>query len=142
MRPIPDASIGDPDLRAWRDILDRLRASRPPLAAVLEHASPIACSVEKLVLGYEPGSFLATQAMDASAVEALTQTARAFFGSETEVTFDLGAAAKARPSVAAIDQELHRVRLESAKRTVAEHSLVRAAADILQAELREIRLPE
>lgn len=109
---------------------------------MLEHASPIACSPERLVLGYEPGSFFAVQATDNSAVDALTHTARNYFGSTTQIAFDVSATAKPAPSIAAIEQEKEQARLEAARRAVADHPLVKAAREILGAELREIRLPE
>jgi hypothetical protein len=109
---------------------------------VLEHASPIAFSAERVVLGYEPGSFLAAQATDASAVELLTRHVRDYFGTTTPVAFDLTAGPKSSPSIASIDNEQHRLRLEQARRAVAEHPLVRAAVEILGAELRDVRVPE
>jgi DNA polymerase-3 subunit gamma/tau len=129
-------------LDAWRAVLERIRAERAPLASVLEHASPIAFSAERVVLGYEPGSFLAAQATDASAVELLTRHVRDYFGTTTPVAFDLTAGPKSSPSIASIDNEQHRLRLEQARRAVAEHPLVRAAVEILGAELRDVRVPE
>ena len=45
-------------LDAWRAVLERIRVDRAPLASVLEHASPIAFSAERVVLGYEAGLVL------------------------------------------------------------------------------------
>lgn len=112
---------------------------------MLEHASPIACSKERLVLGYEPGSFFAIQATEGVSVDVLTRTVRAFFGAPTQIAFDLSVVSgtkKGGSSIAAIDQELRREQIENAKRSVAEHPLVRAIVDVLAAEIREIRLPE
>jgi hypothetical protein len=95
-----------------------------------------------VVLGYEPGSFLAAQATEASAVELLTRHVRDYFGTSTPVAFDLTAGPKSSPSVAAMDGEQHRIRLEEARRAVAEHPLVKAAIEILGAELRDVRLGE
>jgi DNA polymerase-3 subunit gamma/tau len=129
-------------LDAWRAVLERVRSDRAPLASVLEHASPIAFSAERVVLGYEPGSFLAAQATEASAVELLTRHVRDYFGTATPVAFDLTAGPKSTPSIAAIDGEQNRIRLEQARRAVAEHPLVKAAVEILGAELRDVRLNE
>jgi DNA polymerase-3 subunit gamma/tau len=131
-----------PGLEAWRAILAKIRAERAPLASILEHASPIAFSAERVVLGYEPGSFLAAQATEASHVELLTRHVREYFGTTTPVAFDLTASSKANPSVAALDTEERKVRLEQARRAVAEHPLVRAAIDILGAELKDVRVTE
>jgi DNA polymerase III subunit gamma/tau len=140
--PEPAAPGRPATLDAWRAVLERVRIDRAPLASVLEHASPIACSAERVVLGYEPGSFLAAQATEASAVELLTRHVRDYFGTSTPVAFDLTAGPKSSPSVAAMDGEQHRIRLEEARRAVAEHPLVKAAIEILGAELRDVRLGE
>ena len=134
--------LRSPSLDAWRAVLGRIRAERAPLASILEHASPIAFSAEKVVLGYEPGSFLAAQATEASHVELLTRHVREFFGTTTPVAFDLTASPKANASVASLDTEERRVRLEQARRAVAEHPLVKAAIDILGAELKDVRVTE
>jgi len=135
-------SPSSPGLDAWRAVLARIRVERPPLASILEHASPIAVSAERVVLGYEPGSFLAAQATEASHVEVLTRHVREYFGTVTPVAFDLTASPKANPSVASIDVEERRRRLEQARHAVAEHPLVKAAIDILGAELKDVRLTE
>jgi DNA polymerase-3 subunit gamma/tau len=137
-----DPSQRSPSLEAWRAVLARIRAERAPLASILEHASPIAVSAERVVLGYEPGSFLAAQATDASHVELLTRHVREYFGTVTPVAFDLTASPKANPSVASIDIEERKVRLEQARRAVAEHPLVKAAIEILGAELKDVRVTE
>ena len=129
-------------LDAWRAVLGRIRAQRAPLASILEHASPIAFSAERVVLGYEPGSFLAAQATEASHVELLTKHVREYFGTVTPVAFDLTVGPKANPSVASLDTEDRKVRLEQARRAVAEHPLVKAAIDILGAELKDVRVTE
>lgn len=136
-----DSSRG-PSLEHWRAVLGRIRSERAPLASILEHASPIAFSAERVVLGYEPGSFLAAQATEASHVELLTRHVREYFGTVTPVAFDLTAGPKANPSVASLDTEERRVRLELARRAVAEHPLVKAAIEILGAELKDVRLTE
>ena len=130
------------NLEAWRAVLDRIRAERAPLASVLEHASPVAFSAERVVLGYEPNSFLAAKATETEAVELLTREVRAYFGTNTPVAFDLTAGPKSTPSVASLDSEERRIRLEQARRAVAEHPVVQAAIDILGAELRDVRIGE
>jgi len=140
--PSPVTSARPTALQSWRAVLERIRAERSSLAAVLEHSSPIVFSAERVVLGYEPGSFLAAQATEAAAVELLTRHVREYFGASTAVAFDLTAGPRSNPSVAVLDGEERRVRLESARRTVAEHPLVKAAVEILDAELRDVRLNE
>jgi DNA polymerase-3 subunit gamma/tau len=130
------------NLEAWRAVLTKIRAERVPLASILEHASPIAFSAERVVLGYEQGSFVAAQATDAGYVEILTRHVREYFGTTTPVAFDLTASPKSNPSVYILDAEERKVRLEQARRAVAEHPLVKAAIDILGAELKDVRVTE
>jgi DNA polymerase III subunit gamma/tau len=144
-----EASVGSrpeplraPILEAWRAVLGRIRSERAPVASIFEHASPIAFSAERVVLGYEPGSFLAAQATEVSNVELLTRHVREYFGTITPVAFDLTAGPNANPSVASIDTEERRQRLDQARRAVAEHPLVKAAIDILGAELKDVRVTE
>jgi len=129
-------------LEAWRAILERIRAERSPLASVLEHASPISFSADRVVLGYDAQSFFAAQATEASAVELLTRQVRAHFGASTPVAFDLTAGPRSGPSIAVLDTEDRKRRLEEARRSVAEHPLVKAAQEILGAELRDVRVTE
>jgi DNA polymerase-3 subunit gamma/tau len=130
------------DLSAWRSILQAIRAEDAPLAALLEHASPLHCNAERVVLGYEPGSFFAARATETAAVERLTRHVRAHFGAPTAVAFDLTAGPRSTPSIAAVDNEERRKKQEQARRAVAEHPLVRAAVEVLGAELSDVRLPE
>jgi DNA polymerase-3 subunit gamma/tau len=135
-----DESPRPTNLDAWRAVLERIRTDRAPLASVLEHASPLAFSAERVVLGYEQGSFLAAKATETDAVELLTRHVRAYFGTTTPIAFDLTASPKATPSVAMLDSEERRIRLEQARRAVADHPLVQAAIEILGAELRDVRV--
>jgi DNA polymerase III subunit gamma/tau len=137
-----EASPRSTNLDAWRAVLLRIRAERAPVASILEHASPIAFGAERVVLGYEPGSFLAAQATETGNVELLTRHVREYFGAPTAVAFDLTAGPKANPSVASLDTEERKIRLEQARRAVAEHPLVQAAIDILGAELKDVRVTE
>jgi DNA polymerase-3 subunit gamma/tau len=123
-------------------VLDQIRAERAALAAVLEHAAPIAFGAERVVLGYEPNSFFAAQATEEAAIDLLTRKVRDHFGAPTQVAFDLSTATKGIASVAQLDSEDHRARLEAARRAVADHPLVKAAIEILGAELRDVRLGE
>jgi hypothetical protein len=85
---------------------------------------------------------LAAKATESDAVELLTRHVRAYFGTTTPVAFDLTAGPKSSPSIATLDGEERRARLEQARRAVAEHPLVQAAIDILGAELRDVRIGE
>jgi DNA polymerase-3 subunit gamma/tau len=140
-------SVSSPDagheISAWRAILDRVRALKPALASVLEHAMPLAMSAERVMLGFDArDSFLAGQAKEPDALEILTREVRAHFGRPTEVALDLSArASPGTLTVAAIEAERRAAREEEARQAVAKHPLVREALTVFGAELREVKLP-
>jgi DNA polymerase-3 subunit gamma/tau len=129
-------------MAAWRTILEAVRLRRPALASVLEHASLLQCDGARVLLGYEPGSFLAAQATDAAAIGLLTAAVREHFGPTTEVAFDLAVARGTTQTIAQIDGAERKARVEAARRAVADHPLVSAAIELLGAELRDVRLSQ
>jgi DNA polymerase-3 subunit gamma/tau len=119
-----------------------VRALKPALASVLEHAMPLVMGAERVVLGYAASeAFLAGQAKEPDALELLTREVRAHFGRPTELALDLSAPAAAGVvTVAAIDAERRAAREEQAREAVAHHPLVREAQRLFGAELREVKL--
>ena len=130
-----------PDLAAWRAILDRVRAVRPALASVLEHAAPIEVRAERVLLGYAPGDFLGMQVAEEDAALLLQREVRAHFGASTKVELDLSMRTAVVASVATLDDAQRKEDLKKARAEVENHPLVRSAIAILGAELREVRLP-
>jgi DNA polymerase-3 subunit gamma/tau len=132
-----------PDLATWRAILERLRASRPALASVFEHAFPLETTPSRLVVGFDPSAaFLAARATEPEALESLTREVRAHFGAATEVvavrsTKETGGV----KTVAAMDAERRAAELADARAAVQGHPLVQEAVRIFGAQLREVRLP-
>jgi DNA polymerase-3 subunit gamma/tau len=130
------------NLDEWRAILTRIRASRAPLASILEHAVPLEVTRERVLLGYEAQSFLGAQAADPEAMDLLQREARAHFANaETKVALDLTMRPSTVATVAAIDAEQRRIAMAKAKEAVEKHPLVQKAIAIFGAELREVRLP-
>ena len=132
-----------PDLAVWRAILDRLRAARPALASVLEHAAPLELGASRVVVGFEPSAgFFAARASEPEALEALTREIRAHFGAPTQVALDLSA----RPSagvrtVASIDGERRSADLAKARAAIERHPLVQEAVRVFGATVRDVKLP-
>jgi len=118
-----------------------VRASRPALASVLEHAAPIEVRAERVLLGYAPGDFLGTQAADEEAAMLLQRAVRAHFGAATKVELDLSMRAAPVASVASIDDAKKKAALAAARAAVENHPLVKKAIQIFGAELREVRIP-
>ncbi len=139
--PVPRAAAEPPDLVAWRAILDRVRLVRSPLASVLEHAALLDVRPERVLIGYQAHNFLGAEAAEAEALDLLTHEVRAHFGVATEVAIDLSLRAEPATTVASIDAEKRKGELLLAKEAVANHPLVQSAIRLLDAELREVRLP-
>jgi DNA polymerase-3 subunit gamma/tau len=143
--PPPAAAVAGAarvDLEAWRAILERIRAVRPPLASIFEHAVPLDIRPERVTLGYPQDSLLGAQAAEAEALDLLRKEARAHFGAATQVALDVShKPAQGAVTVAAIDAEKRRLATAEARAAVERHPLVRFAVEELGAELREVRLP-
>ncbi len=140
-QPAPKLPPVPPDLEAWRAILERVRAARPALASVLEHAAPVEVRAERVLLGYAPGDFLGAQASEEESALLLQREVRAHFGAATKVELDLSMRTPVVASVATIDDARRKEALAKARAEVENHPLVQHAIAIFGAELREVRLP-
>jgi DNA polymerase III subunit gamma/tau len=132
-----------PDLTAWRAILDRVRARRPALASVLDHAIPMETAAARFVVGFEASAaFLGARASEPDALEELTRAVRAHFGAPTQVVLDLSArAAAGAKTIATLDSEKHAAELARARAAVESHPLVQEAVRLFGAQLRDVKLP-
>jgi DNA polymerase-3 subunit gamma/tau len=138
--PVAAPSRPAPDLSGWRSVLDRVRAKRPALASVLEHAALLRFGPDRVELGYEATSFLVGQATEASSKELLLSACRAHFEAATEVSFETLASKTGVFTVAMLDSTERKQKMDAARRAVAEHPLVAAAIELLGAELKDVRL--
>ncbi|MBI4706026.1 MAG: DNA polymerase III subunit gamma/tau, partial [Deltaproteobacteria bacterium] len=134
--------LAAPALAEWRAILTRVAARHAATASVYEHAAPLEIVPGRIVLGYEPGTFLASQAARAEALALLAAEADAHLGVPTRIELDHSGAHRGVPTVAACNAAEQQARRQAAERAVAEHPLVAAAVKILGAELLGVRLPE
>ena len=130
------------ELDGWRAALSAVRARRPALASVLEHAALLRFGADRVELGYEAGSFLVGQATDASAKELLLSALTEHFGQRPELAFETIAPKSGNVTLAMLETSERKIKLDAAKRAVAEHPLVAAAIELLGAELRDVRLAE
>jgi DNA polymerase-3 subunit gamma/tau len=133
---------GAPDLGEWRRVVESLRARKPALASVLEHAALLELGPERVVLGYEQGSFLAAQVADPAALELARAAVRAHFGRPTELVFELAASRAGAVTMAQVESAERKARIDAAKTAVASHPLVTAAIAELGAELRDVKLSQ
>jgi len=124
---------------AWEAILADLRERKPAVASVYEHAAAVQVGPDRVVLAFEPGSFLLAQATESR--EVVAEAAAAHFGAATVVELDDTGRHAGVETVAARNSAEQAARRADAKKRVEEHPLVRAAVDLLGAELRDVRLP-
>jgi len=130
-------------VETWRAILARIKPSRPAIAATLELAAPNMVTRDRIILGFEPGSFEDSRAEETDARTVLTEVAHAYFGgmAPPEVVFDMSAHGSKGASVASLDAAKRKAALIEARANVASHPLVKKAIALFDAELKDIRLP-
>jgi DNA polymerase-3 subunit gamma/tau len=136
--PTPGAGM-----EAWRAILERVRATRPALASVLEHAMPLEIGAARVVVGFEPSAgFVAGRASDPEALETLTYAVRAHFNAPTQVSLELSAKASgAVRSIASVDTEQRKAEVAKALALVHAHPLVEEAIRLFDAKVQDVKLP-
>jgi DNA polymerase-3 subunit gamma/tau len=136
------ASAAGGGLDAWRAIVERVRALRPPLASVLEHAMPMEVDPSRVVIGFDASAaFLAVRAGEGDALELLTREVRAHFGAPTQVDLRSSAPTNGVRTVAAIDADNRAADIARARAIVEGHPLVQEAIRLFGAQLRDVRLP-
>ncbi|WP_394820876.1 DNA polymerase III subunit gamma/tau [Pendulispora albinea] len=143
MPPLPKAVApskeGGDNLASWRRVVERVRATRPPLASILEHALPMEIGPERIRIALD--ELLASQAREADAFSLLTQEARSLFGDVTLLLEEKTPSQTAAMTLASMAIARRREELTAARNAVAEHPLVRHAIALFNADLREVRLP-
>ena len=104
--------------------------------------APNVVTRERLVLGFDAGSFEDGRAEESDARTVLTDVAKAFFGGAAPaVTFDMSARGSKGASVASLDAAKRKAAIAEARAVVEKHPLVQKAIAIFDAELKDIRLP-
>jgi len=140
----PDAAPARParpelNVAAWRSVLDRVRAANGNLAVSLELVGVMAFTSERVELGYEAHELsLIDLITEASAKNVLASALRAHFGRAPELVFTTTTVKSG--TVSQVLSAEKKVRLDAARRGVAEHPLVTAAIELLGAELRDVKL--
>jgi DNA polymerase-3 subunit gamma/tau len=141
--PSTPVRVADPAAVAtWREVLVRVRARRPALASVLEHAALLTFGDVRIELGYETGSFLVGQATEPGARELLHAEVHAHFGKAVEVVFSTVSRGHGAPTIAQLEGAERKERHDAARKAVEDHPLVAAAIQLLGAELKDVRLAD
>jgi DNA polymerase III subunit gamma/tau len=134
----------EPEADAWRAILERVRAARPAIASVLEHAIPLEVGASQVILGFDANAgFLSARASEREAIDVLTRETRAHFGAPTHVAIDASGkrAASGVRTVASIDAERRSAEVALARAAVEAHPVVEEAIRLFGAKLQDVRLP-
>ena len=135
-------TVSESEFDAYRTIVNRVRAAKPAVASLYDHAVVLELTKERVRLAYEQNSFLAAQASEPEALDHLTREVRAHFGAPTSVELDLSAKNLiGKATLAGVDAERERARTAAARATALAHPLVVEAIRLFDAEVREIRLP-
>jgi DNA polymerase III subunit gamma/tau len=142
VRARAEAAAGLEDrLVTWRSIVDRVRESRPELAAFLEHAAPLKLDPGEIVVGWAKGSIFAGQASTKESLALLSRAAGDHFGTRTRVTFELDSAeAKNATTVATQDSDAREQRVRDALAQARQHPRISDAMEILGARLKDVKL--
>jgi hypothetical protein len=130
-------------IETWREILAVVKKTRPAIAATLELAAPTVVTRERILLGFEPGSFEDGRAEESDAKTVLTEMAQAFFRADAppDVTFDVSVRGTKGASIASLDAAKRKAALLEARAQVEKHPLVQRAIAIFDAELKDIKVP-
>jgi DNA polymerase-3 subunit gamma/tau len=129
-------------LGRWRAIVDRVRARRPDVAAVLDHAAPLAVSETLVELGWADNDVLQQRASEAGCFAELCQAVHAELGASPRVTFAKSSAAGTEgATLARIDAQAREDERREAVHRVRTHPRVSEAMEILGARLKDVKLP-
>ncbi|MBL8612798.1 MAG: DNA polymerase III subunit gamma/tau [Myxococcales bacterium] len=130
-------------LAPWRELVEHMRTFSAAGAAAFEHAVPVAVDATSLHVRLVEKSFVAQQAATADIQAALARAVRERLGEGAAIRVEEVAAGKLGfATLAEIATYERKKAIETAKKAVEGHPLVRAAIELLQGELREVRVPE
>jgi DNA polymerase-3 subunit gamma/tau len=134
----PPQSAGDA-MSLWEPIVATLASTRPALGAVLAHAVPKHVGADRVVLGFARGSFYAKQAESEGARAAIADVAERRLGARPTIdVIEIDAAAPREPTLAVIEDERARARLDATKRKALNHPVVVEALAVFDAKDRTI----
>ena len=135
--PLPHAaaSAGPSDWPAW---VARLQQEQPRLGAVFALGRPVRVTAADVVIGFTPDSFELDQARGLK--HDMQQFLSAVLGRPVAVHIEpLASGAQAAPSVAEQEDKKRAAERERRRGAAVEHPTVRAAVEVLGAEIREVK---
>lgn len=127
----PASVVRRPALLEWAGIVKAIRTAQPALGAMLEHGVPRIVTRERIVLGFQQGSFYGRQVDQPETRATIIETAARLLGGtpELEVRFDVDASNATR-TVAAVEAQRRDTELEGRRKRALEHPAVLDAFDV------------
>ncbi|HMJ16736.1 MAG TPA: DNA polymerase III subunit gamma/tau [Polyangiaceae bacterium] len=136
--PLSEQVVAD-----FRAILDKVRESRPELAAFLEHAVPLELGPREILLGWEPKSMFASQASDKESLAVLGRAAHAHYGQTPHITCEFESQrARGTQNLALLDSAAREQKTRAAIQVARQHPRIADAVEILGARLKDVKLAE
>jgi DNA polymerase-3 subunit gamma/tau len=130
-------------LETLASVLENLRATRPELAAFLEHAVPLSVTGDALVLGFSPGFDFARQLCERASLEALERAGRERFGRVVKITLRFDCKdCTGFPTLSSLNNQERQKRKREATLVARGHPRIAEAEEILGARLKELRLEQ
>lgn len=104
-----------------------LAETKPALGALLKHAVPRRIDAGAIVLSFPPGSFYGKQADSAEARGAIAAIAERRLGSRPKIEIVYAAPGGGTSSIAQLEDERERARLEATRKKALNHPVVQEA---------------
>lgn len=112
-------------MAAWERILNRVRDSRPALAAILEHGAPKSIEPTQIVVAFPPGSFFGNQAGERDSREGLAICAEQVIGAKPKIEIVYSADSDGRGrTLAEVDDRRREDQREQTRREALNHPTV------------------
>ncbi|MBN8615896.1 MAG: DNA polymerase III subunit gamma/tau [Deltaproteobacteria bacterium] len=117
-------------LSVWETMVGVLTDTKPALGALLKHAVPRRIDAELVELSFPPGSFYGKQAESAEARNAIAHVAERRLGAKPRIEIVYGAPTGG--TLAQIEDERERARLEATRKKALNHPVVQEALRVFE----------
>ncbi len=137
-KPSVPAGVG----QSWDHFVSFCQEQKPPLAALLEHGSPLVCEPGRIEIGFPAESYFLTCMQDMDNKRAVEALAERFMRKPTSVKVSAlakGAALETPCSLAEKKSHDEQQRRDAIRREVTEHPVVQEALRLLEGEIVEIK---
>ena len=109
-----------------------LAETKPALGALLKHAVPRRVDGELIVLAFPPGSFYGKQAESPEARESIAAVAERRLRGRPKIEIVYGGASDGASTIAQLEDERERARLEATRKKALNHPVVQEALRVFE----------